>query len=89
MTLLYGAVQGVRAIKAQSLAVHEAKQQRYYLMAGGQYLHQECKHLQSGKAYAWSGTMEQTVNCRRAHPAAAGCRTHPIISIPKHVQEPA
>ena len=86
MTNLHGAVQGVRALKSEALAVHEAKD-RQYLKAGDLFLHFSGLHLTSIRAQAWTGTVEQARACRRKFDAAAGCRTHPIISIPKHVQE--
>jgi hypothetical protein len=76
----------IRASGAEAGAVTEAKD-RHYLKAGGLYLHFCGLKLTDVRAHAWTGTMVQAVNCRRVHTAAAGCRTHPIISIPKHVQE--
>ena len=75
-----------RASGAEAGAVTEAKD-RHYLKAGGQYLHFSGLHLTSVRAQAWTGSVEQARACRRKFDAAAGCRTHPIISIPKHVQE--
>lgn len=76
-----------RASGAEAGAITDAKERRYYLKAGDLFLNRDAKKLTEVRAWAWTGTMEQAVNCRRVHPAAAGCRTHPIISIPKHVQE--
>jgi hypothetical protein len=84
---LYTMSADIRASGRKAGAGEEAKQLRYYLKAGGQYLHFSGLHLTSVRSQAWIGSIEQARACRRTFPAAAGCRTHPIISIPKHVQE--
>lgn len=74
MSILYASQAGI--------AEHKAKgDQLHYLMAGGKYLHQEGKHLQDGRLYAWTGTITQAQNCRRDHPAAVGCKAIPCTSI--------
>lgn len=75
MSVLYGAAQGVNAIKAEAYANHQAKASKFYLMSGGQYLHQQGQHLQVGTRYAWQGTIEQARACRAKFDAAAGCKT--------------
>lgn len=72
MTVLFGAVQGVAAIKAEALSVHHAKTQKYHLKSGSLYLHQSGQHLQIGRQYAWTGTVEQARAARRAFDAAVG-----------------
>ena len=83
---LYTTSAAIRASGAEVGAVTEAKD-RHYLKAGDQFLHFSGLHLTSVRAQAWLGSIEQARACRRTFPAAAGCITHPIISIPKHVQE--
>lgn len=48
---------------------------RVRLRAGNQYLHWSGQFLTDNPKHAWTGTVEQAVNCRRRFDAAAGCRT--------------
>lgn len=73
MTTLFGAAQGVAAIKSEALSIHKAKAPKFYLKREGQYLHQSGLHMQSGSRWAWQGTAEQARACRRDLPAAVGC----------------
>lgn len=82
MTTLYGAAQGVRALKAESLAAHKAKTPRYHLKAGNQYLFWDGSKLTPNRDWAWSGTVEQARACRRKFAAAAGCRLRAITPKP-------
>lgn len=85
MTILFGAVQGVAAIKAEALSVHRAKAPRYYLRAGNMYLHQGGGKLQPSRQYAWTGTIEQAAAMRRTFSAAAGCKAIAVSEI-DHVE---
>lgn len=77
-----------KSLMHSGAAEYAAKAPRFYLMAGGRYLHQSGDHLQDGRRYAWTGTIDQARNCRRDHPAAAGCRTVNVRSIvPTPLQE--
>lgn len=67
---------------ALSQSIHKAP--KYHLRAGLQYLHQEGKHLQSGRAYAWVGTIEQARAMRRQSDAAAGCKARLVTALPVH-----
>jgi hypothetical protein len=84
MTILFGAVQGVAAIKAEALSIHNAKTPRYYLRAGNMYLHQSGARLQDTHQYAWTGTIEQAAAMRRTFSAAAGCKIAAVSDIPQH-----
>lgn len=57
---------------------------KYHLRAGLQYLHQEGNHLQSGRAYAWVGTIDQARAMRRKSDAAAGCKARLVTALPVH-----
>jgi hypothetical protein len=62
---------------------------KYHLRAGLMYLHQEGKHLQFGRKWAWVGTIEQARAMRRRSDVAAGCKLRSIQSIPVHSEEEA
>ena len=87
MSILYGAAQGVNAIKAEALAIHQAKKPRYHLRAGGQYLHWSGGFLTDNSKHAWIGTVEQARACRRTFNAAAGCKIRAISPLPAHAEE--
>jgi len=87
MSILYGAAQGVNAIKAEALAIHQAKKPRYHLRAGGQYLHFSGLMMTGNRAWAWTGTVEQARTARKRFDAAAGCKIRAISAIPQHQDE--
>jgi hypothetical protein len=84
MTILFGAVQGVAAIKAEALSIHHAKTPRCHLKSGREYLHWSASKLTSNRAHAWVGTLDQAKACRRTFAAAAGCKITAISDIPQH-----
>lgn len=87
MTILYGATQGVNAIKAEALAIHQAKTQKFHLRNGNLWLHWSGLMLTSDRNQAWSGTIEQARACRRKFDAAAGCKISEINPIPVHEEQ--
>lgn len=89
MTILYGATQGVNAIKAEALAIHQAKTQKFHLRNGTLWLHWSGLMLTSDSKQAWSGTIEQARACRRKFDAAAGCKTDPVDLTPLPTTEEA
>jgi len=84
MVTLYGAIQGVAAIKAEALSIHEGRKPKYHLRAGADYLHFSGLMLTSKRVWAWTGTIEQARKCRRTFDAAAGCKLRVISQIPQH-----
>lgn len=62
---------------------------KYHLRAGDMYLHMGGKWLQSGREYAWVGTIEQARAMRRQSDAAAGCKIRAVRPIPAHTEEDA
>lgn len=82
MTILYGAVQGVAALKAEALSIHLAKATKYHLRAGDQYLHFSGLMLTHERSQAWVGTVAQGRACRRKFDAAAGCKLRVVRTIP-------
>ena len=86
MTILFGAVQGVQALKSEALARLKAKDEKHFLMSGGLYLHESAGHLQKGRVNAWKGTIEQAQNCRARHDAAAGCKLIAVDAITPQLQ---
>jgi len=84
MTILYGAIQGVAAIKAEALSIHEGRKPKYHLRAGLQYLFYDGSKLTSDRAHAWVGTIEQARVARKRFDAAAGCKLRVISQIPQH-----
>ncbi len=89
MTILHSASNGVRALKAEALSKHNAKEERFYLKCGSLYLHESGLALQSGSKWAWSGTMEQARACRAKFDAAVGCITIPVDLAPLPVRADA
>lgn len=72
----------IRSKLTAGAAEHVAKNERkFFLMAGGLYLNQSGQHLQSGRRYAWQGTIDQARKCRASFNAAAGCRAVPVQSL--------
>ncbi|NGP19168.1 hypothetical protein [Devosia aurantiaca] len=72
----------IRSKLTAGAAEHGAKNEaKYFLMAGGRYLNQSGQHLQSGRQYAWQGTIEQARRCRSLFDAAAGCRVIPVNAL--------
>lgn len=71
----------IRARSIAGAAEHKAKAPQYYLMDRGRYLHNSGDHLQDGRRYAWTGSIDQARAIRRASSAAAGCRTVNVRSI--------
>lgn len=47
--------------------------EKFYLMRQGQYLHQAGLHMQTGRRWAWTGTVEQARAMRLKADAAVGC----------------
>lgn len=84
MTILFGAVQGVKALKAEALSIHEGKKPRFHLRAGDQYLHFSGLMLTAVRSEAWTGSVEQGRACRRKFDAAAGCKLRVIRPVPVH-----
>lgn len=74
MTILYGAVQGVNAIKAEAYAKFKAQDVKYFLRSGSQWLHWSGLFLTGDRKQAWSGSFAQGKSCRRAFKAASGCK---------------
>lgn len=81
MTILFGAVQGVQAMKSEALAKMKSKDAKYVLRAGNQWLHWSGLTLTSDRKNAWSGTIEQGRACRRTFDAAAGCKLIAVQAI--------
>ena len=71
---LYSASASIQAIKAEGIALQEAKRQKYHLRSGPMYLHWSGSFLTPNLDHAWSGTIEQARACRRTFDAAAGCK---------------
>lgn len=61
-------------------------ERRFFLMAGGQYLHWSGAMLTSKRRDAWRGTIDQARACRRVFDAAAGCRAIPVASVTPTLQ---
>lgn len=74
MTVLYGAAQGIQAMKSEAYAKLKAKDVRYLLRSGSHWLHWSGLMLTSDRKQAWSGTFDQGKKCRRTFDAAAGCK---------------
>lgn len=87
MTILFGAAQGVASLKAEALAIHNAKTPRYHLRAGRDYLFYDGSRLTPVRDWAWVGTVEQAKVARKRFDAAAGCKLRAIQTIPTHVEE--
>lgn len=84
MSILFGATQGVRAIKAEVFSIHLAKATKYHLRAGDQYLHFSGLMLTPERSQAWVGSVAQGRACRRKFVAAAGCKLRVVRVIPVH-----
>jgi hypothetical protein len=87
VTILYGAAQGIAAIKSEALSIMEARKPRYHLRAGANYLHFSGLMLTDKRAWAWTGSVEQARKCRRRFDAAAGCKIRAISPVPQHHEE--
>lgn len=85
MTVLYGAVHGIRAIKEEAKAVHLASVPKCHLRLGQMYLHWSGSKLTADAKQAWTGTVEQANACRRTFEAAAGCKIRSVPPKKSHV----
>lgn len=76
MPTLYGSAQA-------GLSEHKAKQPRFYLRSGNMWLHWSATKLTAVRKEAWSGTLDQALNCRadKDFPVASRCRPVPTTSI--------
>lgn len=87
MTILYGAAQGMQAMRSEAMAIHHAKTRRYFLKQGDLYLFWDGSKLTDNRQHAWTGTGEQGRACRAKFPAAAQCRLKLAVAIPQLVNE--
>jgi len=72
--------------EGSSLSIHTRP--KYYLMSGGQFLHQSCLFLTDSRKYAWCDVAERGLGALRKLPAAKGCKLIARSSIqPKQLQE--
>lgn len=86
---LYTASSAIRGMKAEGMAILDAKRQKYHLRSGGSYLHWSGGFLTDTIKHAWSGTIEQARACRLTFDAAAGCRAIRVDLAPLPTTEEA